>query len=214
MGDLRTALTGRFIVFDGPDGGGKSTQLALLRARLEAEGLPVTATRDPGGTPIGDRLREVLLDPAHTEMTTGCEMLLYMASRAQLYGEVIAPALAERRCVLCDRWVSSTLAYQVAEGKASAAQVRQAYAAGLGEVRPDLTLILDVPAEAGLGRLRGPRDRVESKSAAFHRRVRELFLEQADEAPQRFAVIDATGAIEQVAARIRTAVESRAARRA
>jgi len=207
MSDLTDKLAGRFLVIDGPDGAGKSTQLRLLAEFLRAGGLAVCEVRDPGGTPIGERIREVLLDNAHTEMTIGCEILLYMASRTQLMGEVIAPALAAGRCVLCDRWVSSTVAYQVAEGKAEADEVLAAYRLALRDVWPDLTVILDVPAETGLARLEGQADRIEAKGPAFHRRVRSLFLAQAEQRPAGSVVLDGTGAVEEVQAALRRTLE-------
>ena len=202
MGDLADKLAGKFIVVDGPDGAGKSTQVKLLADLLRAEGLAVRQVRDPGGTAIGDRIREVLLDNAHSEMTIGCEMLLYMASRTQLMGQVIAPALENGECVLSDRWVSSTVAYQVAEGTATAEEVMNLYDIALKKVYPDLTVILDVPAELGLGRLTGPADRIEAKGPEFHEKVRALFLAQAKAAPAHFAVVDGAGGIQDVHERL------------
>jgi len=211
--DLADKLAGRFLVIDGPDGAGKSTQVALLAAWLGERGLDVLTTRDPGGTAIGDRIRAILLDPACGEMTAACETMLYMASRTQLYDEVIAPALARRQCVLCDRWVSSTVAYQAAGGMAPA-RIRQAYEAALGSAGPDLTLLLDLPAEEGLARLGrdGPHDRIEAKGLTYHRRVREGFLAQARAAPDRWVVLDAAGSPEDVQQRLREAVAAVAGR--
>jgi len=208
MSELADKLAGRFIVIDGPDGAGKSTQLELLADWLREQGAEVLQTRDPGGTAIGDRIREILLDRDCREMTVACEIMLYMASRAQLMGEVIAPALQRGRCVLCDRWVSSTVAYQVAGG-ADERSVLKAYAAALGDVLPGLTVILDSPAELGLERAgrAGGHDRMEAKGLEFHSRVREIFLEQAKENPSRFAVLDATGSIEEVQAGLRNVVQ-------
>ena len=120
MSELADRLAGKFIVIDGPDGSGKSTQLKLLADALRSDGLEVTETRDPGGTAIGDKIRHILLDNDHTDMAIGCEILLYMASRTQLMHQTIAPAMDQGRCVLCDRWVSSTVAYQVADATATA----------------------------------------------------------------------------------------------
>jgi len=209
MTDLSEKLAGKFIVIDGPDGAGKTTQLELLAGHLGAAGVEVRQVRDPGGTPIGDRIREILLDDANTEMAIGCEILLYMASRTQLMGEVIAPALQRGECVLCDRWVSATVAYQVAEGQATAEEIVDMYRTSLRNTWPDLTVILDLPAETGLGRLQGPPDRMEQKNLAFHRKVRELFLAQADKWPDAFAVVDASGTVEQVQQRLRDLVASR-----
>lgn len=199
-------LAGKFIVIDGPDGGGKSTQIRLLSEHLRASGLAVTETRDPGGTVIGDKIRHILLDNAHGEMTIGCEILLYMASRTQLAAQVIRPALAAGQCVLCDRWVSSTVAYQVADGAATADDIQASYRLALGDFRPDLTIILDLPAEAGLARITGKLDRMEAKGIAFHRSVRHLFLDQAAAEAERFVVISAEQTPEQVQAVLRDSI--------
>ena len=206
-------LAGRFIVLDGPDGSGKTTQLELLADHLRGCGVSVVQTRDPGGTRIGDQIRRILLDRAHTEMEIGCEILLYMASRTQLMGEVIAPAMAAGQCVLCDRWVSATIAYQVAEGRATAGQVRRLYRLALKGARPDLTVILDMEPKIGLARAAAAsgHDRMESKGLPFHRKVRRLFLRQAgqaEKAPELFAVVDGSGSVEQVQQRLRDIVEN------
>ena len=210
MTDLAEKLAGRFIVLDGPDGSGKSTQLTMLAECLRACGDKVVTTRDPGGTPIGDRIRAVLLDRANDVMSINCEILLYMASRTQLMAEVISPAVAAGNCVLCDRWVSSTVAYQVADGKASAPDIMAAYDLALPGVRADLTMILDLDAEFGLARAAGAdgHDRIEARGAAYHRRVRELFLERAADRPDRFVVVDAAGTIDEVHQRVRDVVET------
>jgi dTMP kinase len=138
MGELVDKLAGRFVVIDGPDGAGKSTQLKLLAEHLRAAGLAVCEVRDPGGTAIGDRIRAILLDRAHGEMAVACELMLYMASRAQLAAEVIRPALSGGQCVLGDRYISSTIAYQGAGGM-DAESVRQAGRIAVGATWPDPT---------------------------------------------------------------------------
>jgi len=209
MGQWTDKLAGRFLVIDGPDGAGKSTQGKLLAGHLRAAGVEVVETRDPGGTSIGERVRAILLDRACGEMSVACETMLYMASRAQLAAEVIRPALARGQCVLCDRYVSSTIAYQGAAG-ADVGAIRAAAEIATGGLWPDLTIVLDLPAEQGLARAAQGRahDRMESKGAAFHRRVRELFGAQAREDPARFALVDATGDVEQVQQRLRQALQS------
>lgn len=189
-------LGGRFIVLDGPDGGGKSTQLAQLGQWLTQAGVPVTLTRDPGGTAIGDRIRQVLLDARHQEMAVATETLLYMASRAQLAHEIIAPQLARGACVLCDRFVSATIAYQGAGG-ADVSTIGPLARFAVGALVPDLTIVLDVPAEVGLARGKGG-DRMESKALEFHRRVRQSFLDQAAAQPDRFAVVNAARPADEV----------------
>jgi len=210
MSETADRSAGKFIVLDGPDGAGKSTQQRLLAEWLRKEGAQVVETRDPGGTTVGDRIREILLDSAHQEITVACEVLLYMASRAQLWEQVICPALEAGACVLCDRWVSATVAYQGAGGTPPA-DVLAIYDVALRGVRPDLTVLLDIDAEQGLarnGRTGGP-DRIEAKAVEYHRRVRELFLAQAHEEPDRFVVLDAGGTVEDVQERLRAALATR-----
>jgi len=208
MTDLTDKLGSRFIVIDGPDGAGKTTQLKLLAEHLRTRGVEVCLVRDPGGTAIGDRIRRILLDNAHGEMGVECELMLYMASRAQLAAEVIRPALARGECVLCDRYISATVAYQGAGG-AEPDTVLQAGRIAVGPTWPDLTILLDLDAEVGLARVAGQRrhDRMESRGAEFHRRVRKMFLRQAQEQPERFAVVDAAGTVEEVQQRLRKVVD-------
>ncbi len=206
--NLKDKLTGRFLVIDGPDGAGKSTQIKQLAEHLQSYGVEVVQTRDPGGTTIGDKIRHILLDNSHNEMTVSCEMLLYMASRAQLMGEVIAPAIAKNQCVICDRWVSSTLAYQVAEAKATPQEIIDVYNAALKTRWPDLTIILDLPPDEGLKRITGTPDRMEAKGVEFHQKVYDRFIAQAKEQPDIFALVDATGAVEDVQKRLRETLEN------
>jgi dTMP kinase len=208
MSELANKLRGRFIVVDGPDGAGKSTQLRLLAEHLAAEGVKACPVRDPGGTAIGDKIRAILLDKAHDEMSVRCELMLYMASRSQLVQEIIRPALSRGECVLGDRYVSATVAYQGAGGM-SPAEVRAVGEIAVGGLWPDLTIILDLPAEEGLRRLPGKPDRMESKALDFHRRVRDLFLRQAAGEPSRFAVVDAAGTVEDVQSRLRETLRTR-----
>jgi len=207
MSDLKEKLAGKFIVIDGPDGAGKTTQLKLLAGFLRASGVDVVETHDPGGTPIGEKIRRILLDSSHAEMTVGCEIMLYMASRTQLMGEVIGPALKNNKCVLCDRWVSATIAYQVAGG-ADRENIILAYECAMAGFWPGLTILLDLPAEAGLARAgkRAAHDRMESRGNEFHETVRRLFLKQASEAPGRFVVVDAAGSVDEVQGRVREVV--------
>ena len=213
VADRATKLAGKFIVIDGPDGAGKSTHLKLLAEHLRGQGAAVREVRDPGGTVIGDKVRAILLDKAHDEMAVPCEVMLYMASRAQLVAQVIAQALKAGQCVLCDRYISSTVAYQGAGG-ADVEAILAAGQAAVGDVWPDLTVILDLPAEVGLGRIRARNgrgrddfDRVESKKLEFHRKVRQRFLWQAKRWPEKFAVVDAAGEVEAVQQRLRQVIE-------
>ena len=197
-------LAGKFIVIDGPDGAGKTTQAGLLAEHLTESGLEVQRIRDPGGTEIGDEVRAILLDNRHHKMSVQCELMLYMASRAQLAFETIAPALAAGKCVLGDRYVSSTIAYQGAGG-ADVQAIMQAARIAVGDAMPDLTVILDIDSKAGLARAarEGAADRIESKHIEYHRKVREIFLAQARDDPQHYTVISGEGSIEEIQQQLR-----------
>ena len=186
-------LAGRFVVFDGPDGSGKSTQLRRLADACERAGVSYELVRDPGGTEVGERIRELLLDKAHTGMGVRCETLLYMASRAELVDQKILPALRAGKLVLGDRFLSSTLAYQGAAGGVPASEIAAAAKMATQNIRPDLVVVFDLDERAAAKRLSPLLDRMESKGAAFHRKVREGYLEQARSDPARYMVVDATG---------------------
>jgi dTMP kinase len=205
-----TDLRGKFIVFDGTEGCGKSTQAKLLRERIaeRAGGPEVLLVRDPGTTRIGEQVRAILLDPAHGEMGMRCEMLLYMAARAQMMAEVIAPALAAGKLVLCDRFVSSTLAYQLGGDGLTAADIRAVAGVAIRGRWPDLTILLDMPAEASLARVTRARDRIEQRPLAYHEQVRRNYLAQAQADPAHYRVIPADRDVEAVAADVWRAVES------
>lgn len=193
-----------FITFEGPEGGGKTTQLRLLQAQLEQEGRQVLATREPGGTAIGNAIRAILLDPYHTGMSPRAEALLFNAARAQLIDELVQPALADGQIVLCDRFADSTLAYQGYGRNLSLADLHTLIAYATLGVRPHLTIFLDIPAAAGLQRKSQGNEwnRLEAEQLAFHQRVREGFLTLVAAEPPRWLVVDATKTIEQVHAAI------------
>ena len=206
-------LGGRFLVFDGPDGSGKSTQLARFAAECESHGVPVEMVRDPGGTAVGERIREVLLNRDHDSMGIRCEMLLYMASRAELVDSQIRPAIAAGKLVLADRFVSSTLAYQGTAGGLSASEIRAVAQVATGGLWPDVTVLLDVDTDTADRRMTGGQqpkgkapdptlslfaDRMEAKGNAFHARVREGYLEQARADAERYLVVDATASPDEV----------------
>src|SRR5882724_7404599 len=151
-------LRGKFIVLDGNEGCGKSTQTQLLRDALIAAGLGVTTVRDPGSTRIGEQVRAVLLNTEHTEMGMRCEMLLYMAARAQMMTEIIFPALQRNDAVICDRFISSTLAYQLNGDGLTAGQIRAVGDVAIGGRWPDLTVILDMPPDASIARVKRAKD--------------------------------------------------------
>lgn len=184
-------FAGRFIVFEGPDGSGKSTQFRRLADALTGQGVDFVEVREPGGTVTGERIREVLLDKANTGMSLRCEMLLYMASRAELVEQKIIPALRTGKLVLADRFVASTLAYQGAAGGLPAADIAAVARVATRGLTPDLVVLFDLDQAAAAKRLSPLLDRMEAKGAEFHRRVRQGYLEQAKADPGRYAVIDA-----------------------
>jgi dTMP kinase len=190
-------LTGKLIVLDGPDGCGKTTQARLLVEWMQRQKVPTDSFRDPGDTTIGEEIRQILLSPQHSAMSTPAEVLLYMAARTQLWTEKITPALAANKCVVLDRWLSSTCAYQGYAGGFGMDKIIKIARECLERVWPDLTIILDVDAKAGLSRLHRQFDRMEQKGDIYHENVRQGFLLLAKKR-ESFAVIDATGDIETV----------------
>ncbi|WP_288434661.1 dTMP kinase [uncultured Deinococcus sp.] len=198
---------GLFLTFEGPEGAGKSTQLAALVRRLRAAGHTVTETREPGGTLLGTEVRRVVLDPA-LEMGPLPEFLLYSASRAQLVAEVIRPALERGEVVVCDRYADSTLAYQGYGRGLDLGFLERVTQEATGGLRPDLTVLLDLDPALGLARAaqRGQPDRLERADLAFHTRVREGFLALAAAEPGRVLVMDATRPENDLSADIWTAV--------
>ncbi|MEX0654905.1 MAG: dTMP kinase [Phycisphaeraceae bacterium] len=188
------ALRGRFVVFDGPDGSGKSTQFRRFASFVEQGGIAVCHVREPGGTAIGEQIRKLLLeyrDDQHGQMDVHCEMLLFMASRAQLVAERIGPARQRGELVLADRFISSTLAYQGAAGGMSLDAIRRVGEVALGEHWPDLVVVFDVDEQTAATRLSPLLDRMEQKGADYHAKVRQGYLEQAKADPARHLVIDA-----------------------
>ncbi|MEE2912678.1 MAG: dTMP kinase [Planctomycetota bacterium] len=207
MNDIASSLVGRFIAFDGPDGSGKSTQLALFVNWCEDNGVVVKVVREPGGTSIGEQVREILLDPENDGMTLPCEMLLYMASRAQLVQQEIVPAMKRGELVVADRFVSATLAYQGAAGGIPVEWIQKVADVAISGCFPDLTLILDVDVATAASRLNDELDRMELKGSEFHEKVRRGFLEQAQSQKDRYCVIDATNDAEMVKNAIRETVK-------
>ncbi len=201
-------MAGRFLVLDGPDGCGKSTQAKRLVDRLRADGRDVLHTREPGGTRTGEAIRALLLDPSRGEMTLRAELLLYMASRAQIVEEVLRPALAAGRVIVCERYLSSSIAYQGVAGGLGADEVARVGAFATGGLAPDVTVILDIEPREGLGRVARGKDRIEGRSLAYHEAVRRGFLDLAAKDPLCYAVVDALGSEEDVAARIWERVRS------
>jgi len=211
-GDWRHKLCGRFIVFDGPDGSGKSTQFRRFSADLQRLGIEVCEVREPGGTYIGEQIRRVLLDPANQEeVDLRCEMLLFMASRSQLVAQRIRPALRSGAMVLADRFISSTLAYQGSAGGIPLDDIRRVGQIALGDCWPDLVVLFDVDEVTANSRLSPLLDRMELKGAEYHRVVRQGYLKQASDDPGRYLVIDSSADVETVYHRLWLALEQRAA---
>ncbi|NLW84312.1 MAG: dTMP kinase [Phycisphaerae bacterium] len=192
-----TAEMGKFVVLDGPDGCGKSTQARLVSEWLAGRGLAVVSYRDPGTTVIGEKIREILLNPCHTAMADNVEVLLYMAARAQLWAEHIGPDLVHGRCVVMDRWLSSTCAYQGCAGGFGVDKVLSIAADALERIWPDATVILDIDGETARSRMQRDLDRMEQKGADYHAKVRQGFLALEGRCPN-LAVVDAGGTVDQV----------------
>jgi dTMP kinase len=202
------ARRGLFIVFEGVEGAGKTTQMKALYDYLSERDHEVVVTREPGGTPIAERIRGLVLDPAAKEMDPKTEALLYAASRAQHAAEVIRPALARGAVVLCDRYLDSSLAYQGVARGLGIDDVYRLNVWGTDELLPDLVVLLNLDPQTGLSRTRGMPDRMEQESVDFHRKVGAAYLELARIYPSRFCVIDASLDAEKVQEEVRHAVSS------
>jgi dTMP kinase len=184
-------LRGKFIVLDGGEGCGKTTQTHLLREALLRSSIQALVVRDPGATHIGEQIRAILLNPEQAEMCMRCEMLLYMAARAQLMDQTIVPALAAGSCVICDRFVSSTLAYQLGGQALTESEIKSVAEVAIQGRWPDITIILDMPLEHSHLRLARPKDRIEQRPMQYHEQVRQNYLAQAAADPKRYRVVSA-----------------------
>lgn len=201
-----------FVTFEGPEGSGKSSQIVLLGEFLKSQGLPLIVTREPGGTSIGNQIRDTLHDTRNTEMDPRAEVLLYSASRAQLVSEVIWPALAAEKVVLCDRYADSTLAYQGHGRGLDLAALTVLTRFATGGLKPDLTILLDMDVVAGLARRRThgeEMNRLDLETIAFHERVRRGYHALAAEEPDRWVVVDADRPLEEVQAELRQIILER-----
>ncbi|ACZ38385.1 dTMP kinase [Sphaerobacter thermophilus] len=201
-----------FVTFEGPEGAGKSTQIRRLASELEARGYSVVATREPGGTAIGEAIRQILLAPEHSAMLPETEALLNTAARAQHVAEVIQPALAAGKIVLCDRFVDSTLVYQGAGRGLPTSDLLALQRFATRGLWPDLTLLLDLPVEVGQARRRAsgePLSRFDADALGFHERVRTGFLALARDDPARWRIIDAAQSEEAVAREVLAVVLER-----
>jgi dTMP kinase len=208
--------SGRFITFEGMDGCGKTTQLRILANTLRESGRPVVETVEPGGTEIGQQIRRILLDPANSAIHPRTELLLYFGSRAQNVEQVIRPALAAGRTVLCDRFTDSTLVYQGCGRGLDSSVVLDLDRIACQGLKPDVTVLIDIDLETSLARARrrnqrtdSSESRIDEESHAFHERVRRGYLALAEREPERFKVIDGRAPVAEVANAIREAVTAR-----
>ena len=206
-------MTGLFITFEGGEGCGKSTQIAALKARLEAMGKTVVQTREPGGTALGESVRNLLqYDDAGQGMSPEAELLLFAASRAQHVRELIAPAIAEGQIVLCDRFLDSTTVYQGVARAIDSKKVDTINQFAIGDTMPDLTILIDLPPKIGLARVHarsdGKLDRMEKEAIEFFQAVRQGYLDLAKSEPKRFLVLDGCQSVEELETQIWQKVEA------
>jgi len=193
-------MKGRFITVEGIEGVGKTTNIDFIQQQLRAAGRDLVLTREPGGTPLGEAVRGLLLDPAYTGMDSNCELQLMFAARAEHLAKVVWPALEKGQWVLCDRFTDATYAYQGGGRGIDTDVIARLEQLVQGDFRPDLTLLLDVPVEVGLARAskRGALDRFEQEKVEFFERVRTAYLDMAERSPERYRVIDASEPLEVV----------------
>ena len=211
MTDKITMTRGRFITMEGIEGVGKSTNMAFVQQYLEAKNIPLVLSREPGGTALGEKIRELLLDHRNQSMADDTELLLMFAARAQHLNELILPALEQGKWVLCDRFTDATYAYQGGGRGISAARIAQLEEWVQGELRPDVTLLLDAPTDIGLARAAGREqaaDRFEREKQAFFEKVRNCYLEMARAQPQRYRIIDASQSLDQVTMQLRNVMDA------
>jgi dTMP kinase len=203
-------MKGHFITFEGVEGSGKTTQMAILAHALEARGFPVVRTREPGGTKIGDAIRSLILDSKNQIMDGKTEFLLYLASRAQHLKEVILPALAEGKIVLSDRFADATYAYQGYGRGLPKREIERIGRFVTGGLQPDLTLLLDIDVKKGLARLKGREEinRLDQETLEFHEAVREGYLQLAKRNPRRIRVIRTDASVEEIAKKIKETVDA------
>ncbi|MBO8169899.1 MAG: dTMP kinase [Thermoanaerobacteraceae bacterium] len=204
-------MSGFFITFEGPDGAGKTTQINKVAGKLRQLGKKVAVTREPGGTKLGEAIRNILLDPQQNNLCSEAEVLLYAAARAQHVVEVIKPALAEGKIVLCDRFLDSSIAYQGFGRKLNLDIIQTVNRYAVAGIKPDLTVLLDVPVTVGLQRIKskGGLDRIESEKLVFHEQVRQGFYQLSRQEPDRFRVIDASRPVDVVSRQVWQVVAER-----
>jgi dTMP kinase len=202
-------VTGRLITLEGGEGAGKSTAMAFLAGRIAARGVELLQVREPGGTEAGEAIRRVVLNPGHAGLCAETELLLMFAARAQLVREVIGPALARGAVVLSDRFTDASFAYQGGGRGIDAGRIAELERWACG-IRPDLTLLLDLPVDQGLARARGrgPTDRIEAERTEFFERVRAAYRQRAAQEPARWRVIDASRPLDEVLVALGTALDA------
>ena len=202
-------MRGKFITIEGTEGVGKTTNMAYVQQQLEAAGINVIVTREPGGTAIGEKIRELLLDARNNDLLDDTELLMMFAARAQHIQQVIEPALKTGQWVLCDRFTDATYAYQGGGRGIDTDRIAMLETWVQGALRPDLVLLLDVPVKTGLSRAseRSAPDRFEQEQQSFFERVRQAYLDRADNDPQHYRIIDASQTLDAVQAQIKQAMQ-------
>ncbi len=202
-------MAGKFLTIEGGEGVGKTTNIEFIQQYLVSNNINLCSTREPGGTPLAEKIRGLLLDPDNKGMAHDCELLLVFAARAEHIEQVIRPALQQGEWVLCDRFTDATYAYQGGGRGLSKQRIAELEQMVQGDLRPDMTIVLDVPVEIGMARAsnRGELDRFEQEEMAFFERVRQSYLERAAQSPERYAVVDASVPLEQVQAQIKAVLD-------
>ena len=200
---------GKFITIEGGEGAGKSTNIPFIETYLRDKGINLVMTREPGGTPLAERIREILLDKSETSMSDDTELLLMFAARAQHLAQLIRPALEQGQWVICDRFTDATYAYQGGGRCIDPERIAQLENWVQGSLRPDLTIIFDLPVEVGMARAgqRSDPDRFEQENVAFFNRVRQCYLDRANATPERYAIIDASPDLDTVQASIKRVLD-------
>ncbi len=201
-------MNGKFITFEGAEGSGKSTQATLVLEYLKTKKIPAMLLREPGGVKISEAIRKLLLDCGNTAMGNECETLLYMAARAQMVKEVLAPQLAAEKVILCDRFLDSTIAYQGYGNGVDVKTIEQLGKFAAKGLTPDLTILFDIDPEKGLSRTSIKKDRIESRSLDYHNRVREGYLALSQKYPKRIKVIKVDAPKEEIFQRVKSHMDA------
>ncbi|MBP9855245.1 MAG: dTMP kinase [Candidatus Omnitrophica bacterium] len=204
---MRNTKKGLFITFEGSEGSGKSTQMELIGRYLKEKNKDILFVREPGGVAISEKIRAILLDPENKIMASSCEMLLYMAARAQLVEEIIAPALKKGKVVICDRFLDSTIVYQGYGHQMDIPFINKVGTFATQGIKPDLTFIFDIEAKKGLARIKRDKDRIEQRAMTYHTRVRNGYLAIAKKEPKRIKIINSDQSIEDIHKHVRQHID-------